>query len=326
MAMIARRLLFYLVTLWAAVSVNFMIPRLMPGTALDSILGRFQGQLTGRSMQALEAAFGLDHRQSEWAQYWTYLWNVLHGNLGVSTNYFPSTVASVVDASMPWTVILIGVTTVVAFVVGTLFGIVAGWRRGTVWESVIPIFGLLSSMPYFWFGQIAVALLAVQLDWFPFSGGYAPSLQIGWSGAFIASALYHAILPALTIVVSSLGGWALGMRNMMATTLSENYVMLARAKGLKNWRVVLLYAARNAILPNIASFALSLGFIVSGAVLVEVVFSYPGIGFVLYNAVTTNDYPLMQGIFLVIVVTVLLANLAADVVYLMLDPRTRRDA
>ncbi len=326
MRVIVRRLAFYLVTLWAAISINFIIPRLMPGTALDSILGRFQGQLTGQSMKALEAAFGLDKQQSVLVQYWTYLANTLTGDFGVSTNYFPSTVASVIGELMPWTVILVGVTTVLAFLIGTAFGIVAGWRRGTAWEGAIPLFGLLSSMPYFWLGQIAVALFAVQLDWLPFSGGYSPSLQAEWSGAFICSALYHAILPALTIVASAVGGWALGMRNMMATTLSESYLMLARAKGLKTWRIVLHYAARNAILPNIASFALSLGFIVSGAVLVEVVFSYPGIGFVLYNAVTTNDYPLMQGIFLVIVIAVLLANLAADLIYLLLDPRTRRAA
>jgi peptide/nickel transport system permease protein len=161
---------------------------------------------------------------------------------------------------------------------------------------------------------------------FPAAGGYEPGLVPEFSGEFIGSALYYAVLPALTIIISSVAGWILGMRNMMVTVSSEDYVTVAHAKGLPEKRVMLGYAARNAILPSISGFALSLGFIVSGALLVEMVFSYPGIGYVLFQGVNAKDYPLMQGVFLVITLAVLLANLLADVVYLLLDPRTRKAA
>jgi peptide/nickel transport system permease protein len=178
-------------------------------------------------------------------------------------------------------------------------------------------------VPYFWLGLLALTVFAVELGWFPLSGGYAPSVNVGFTWPFISSAIDHAVLPALTIVVSSIAGWLLGMRNVMISTLGEDYVLLADAKGLPRRRVTFSYAARNALLPNMAGFALSLGFIVSGAILTEVVFSYPGMGYVLFEAVTNEDFPLMQGIFLMITILVLLANLFADVIYVALDPRTR---
>jgi peptide/nickel transport system permease protein len=181
----------------------------------------------------------------------------------------------------------------------------------------------LSAVPYFWLGLVVLTIFAVKLNWFPLSSGYDPNLTVGFTWAFIWSATFHAVLPATTIIVSSIAGWLLGMRNVMMSTLGEDYVLLAEAKGLPRRRVTFTYAARNAILPNMAGFALSLGFIVSGAILTEVVFSYPGIGYVLFEAVTNEDYPLMQGIFLMITILVLLANLFADVMYAALDPRTR---
>jgi peptide/nickel transport system permease protein len=169
-----------------------------------------------------------------------------------------------------------------------------------------------------------VYLLGHDVHWFPLAGAYSSSVSVGVSGSFLASAAYHAVLPAITIVVASLGGWLLGMRNMMVSTLEEDYVTVAEAKGLSTRRIMFAYAARNAVLPSMASFALALGFVVSGAIVVEIVFSYPGIGYVLYQAVTNEDFPLMQGVFLVITLSVLLANLLADVAYVALDPRTRQ--
>jgi peptide/nickel transport system permease protein len=275
-------------------------------------------------VHAISLAFGLNTNEGLLGQYWSYLDQLFHGNLGVSVTYFPSTVGSVLRTALPWTVALVGVATVLSFVFGTLLGILSAWRRGSrTVDSLLPITAFLSAVPYFWLGLVVLTLFAVEVRWLPIAGGFSVDVTPGWSWAFISSAVDHAILPALTIVVSSIAGWLLGMRNMMISTLAEDYVLLAEAKGLHRRRVLYTYAARNAILPNVASFALSLGFIVGGAILTEIVFSYPGIGYVLFQAVSNNDYPLMQGVFLIITFMVLLANLLADVCYVLLDPRTR---
>jgi peptide/nickel transport system permease protein len=178
-------------------------------------------------------------------------------------------------------------------------------------------------VPYFWLALILVYVLSRILALFPGQGGYDVTLDIGWNWPFISSAIRHALLPALTIVLASVGGWLLGMRNMMVSTLSEDYVLTAEAKGLKRAKIMRSYAARNAVLPSIAGFAIALGFVVSGSVVTEQVFSYPGIGSKLLGAVTNNDYALMQGIFMYITVAVLAANLAVDLLYGVIDPRTR---
>ena len=319
-----RRAGFYLVTAWAAVTVNFFLPRLMPGNPAAAALSGELNTLPPQALKAEEAAFGLHTKTTLVVQYLNYISNTVHGQFGLSTSYYPAPVWSVIRAALPWTIGLVGICTVLGFLIGTGLGIIAGWRRGTAWELIVPMGTFLSAMAYFWFGLILVAVIGVELGWLPYAEGYAPEIPIGFTGQFVGSVLTHAVLPALTIVVPSLGGWALGMRNMMSTVLGEDYVTVARAKGVKPWRLAWQYAARNAILPNISGFALSLGFVVSGAIGVEVVFSYPGIGYVLYHAVTSNDYPLMQGIFLVIVLAVLVANLLADFVYVALDPRARR--
>jgi peptide/nickel transport system permease protein len=321
-----QRMSFYLITAWAALTLNFFLPRLMPGNPAAAALSSEQNTLPPQALKALTAAFGLRTSEGLLGQYGRYLADIFQGQLGISTSYFPAPVWSVIRAALPWTIGLVGVGTVLAFLIGTALGVVAGWRRGTAWELVVPVGTFLTAMAYFWFGLILVAFFGLKLGWLPFAGGYDAQDTVGLNGQFIGSVLSHAILPALTIVVPALGGWALGMRNMMSTVMGEDYVLMARAKGLRPWRVTWQYAARNAILPNISGFALSLGFVVSGAIGVEVVFSYPGIGYVLYHAVTSNDYPLMQGIFLVIVLAVLIANLIADFIYLLLDPRTRHAA
>lgn len=326
MRFLLRRLGFYLVTAWAAVTINFLIPRLMPGDPVQVLLARFQGQPTQQAVRALERTFGLDTEQSLLAQYGTYLHDLLHGQLGTSITYFPEPVSSVIASSLLWTICLVG-TTVISFTLGTLAGVVAAWHRGSkLADAMLPISTFFSGVPYFWIGLVALTVFGAALHWFPISGGTAVGQHVQLSLSFIASAVYHAALPALTIVVSSLGGWLVGMRNMTVATMGEDYVLIARAKGLKERRVMLAYAARNALLPNLSGFALSLGFIVGGAIVTEIVFSYPGIGFVLFNAVSSEDYPLMQGIFLVITLAVLCANLLADVGYVLLDPRIRQGA
>ena len=325
MRYVSRRFAFYLLTAVVAISLNFLLPRLMPGNPAQILLANFKGRVNPEAIKSVSAQFGLGHG-SMWSEYIQYWRQLLHGDLGISFTFYPSSVASVIGNTLPWTLWLIGLSTVISFAVGTLLGILAAWRRGSWLDSLMPITTFFSAMPYFWFGLVAAYVFSGLLGWLPQSGGYSDNVSIGWSWGFASSAIYHAFLPALTIIVSSIAGWMLGMRNMMLTTIDDDYVIMAEAKGLPARRIMFAYAARNAILPSIADFALSLGFVVSGAILTEIVFSYPGIGYTLYQAVENEDYPLMQGIFLVITLAVLIANLLADLCYAALDPRTRQGA
>jgi peptide/nickel transport system permease protein len=320
-----QRIAFYAFTAWAAITLKFFIPRMIPGDPVKSLLARFQGQMNTDAIESLYVLFGIDKNASLWSQYVDYWKQLLHGDLGLSFSAFPTPVAEVIADALPWTLALIGVTTVISFFVGTGVGILAGWRRGSWVDGVLPVTTFLSSVPYFWLGLLAIFLLTGPDSFFPASGGYDGAYVPAWDMYFIPSAIRHSLLPALTILITSVSGWILSMRNMMVTVSAEDYITVAHAKGLSDRRVALSYAARNALLPNVSGFALALGFIVGGTLLVEIVFSYPGLGFLLFRAVGAKDYPLMQGIFLVITISVLVANLLADMVYLFLDPRTRKE-
>ncbi len=322
---LVQRIVLYLVALWASATLNFLIPRLTPGDPALALLARMHGRIAPSALKALEAQYGISH-EPLFTQYTEYLGNLIHGNLGISfTNAEP--VTNVIARDLPWTLALVGVALVISFVVGTILGVVVAWWRGSHLDTLLmPFFTFISAIPYFWFALALVFLLGYVLTWLPTNGGYdiytyTPGLDLG----FLLSATKYAVLPAFTIVIGSIAGWMLGMRNTMITTLSEDYVLLAEAKGLSRWRVMMTYAARNAILPNITSFALSLGFIVSGSLLTEIVFNYPGIGYALLQGVENKDYPVIQGLFLIITIAVLVANLLADVVYVALDPRVRAE-
>ncbi len=324
MRFLSRRAVFYLIAAWAAITINFFIPRLMPGNPVEAVLARYQGQLTYRATRALEIAFGLNLHESLWSQYVQYWGNLAHGDLGLSFTYFPTPVSSIIAQSLPWTLVLVGLSTIIGWVLGILIGIVAGWHRGTRWDLVVPAGAFFRGIPTFWLGLIAVTVVGVNLRWLPASGGYSTRVVPSWTSGFITSALQHAVLPACVIVLGSMAGNLLGMRNMMVATLAEDFVIVGEAKGIPRRRMMFRYAARNAILPSVVGFALDMGFVVSGALLVERVFSYPGIGYVLFQAVGAEDYPLMQAIFLVTTLAVLGANIAADIVFVLVDPRTRR--
>jgi peptide/nickel transport system permease protein len=326
MRFLLRRLGFYLITAWAALTINFFLPRLMPGNPVQAALDKLQGTVSPGVVKALAAQFGINTKASMLSQYGHYWSQMVRGNLGVSTSQYPTTVTTIIAHALPWTIALVGIASIISFLLGTLLGIVIAWRRGSRLEGLLPVTTFLSAIPYFWLGLVFVSVFGVTLHWLPISGGYCQSLVPGFGGNFIRSAISHGLLPAITIVLASMAGWMVGMRNMMVTTLGEDYVMVAQAKGLSTRRVALTYAARNAILPNLAGFALQLGFVVAGSLLTEIVFSYPGIGLSLLQAVQDNDYPLMQGVFLVITVVVLLANFGADLLYVLLDPRTRQEA
>ena len=322
MSFIVRRVIFYLVAAWVALTINFFIPRAMPGNAVQAIMAKFPN-LTPSAYRALEAMLGVGHPGSIWHQYWAYLVNVGHLNFGTDVSQYPASVSSLLAQTIPWTITLVGTATVIAFAIGTALGIMAGWRRGGWLDRVLPGLMFFQAMPYFFLALILLELLAVRAHLFPIGQGYTGGLIPGWHWDFISSAIYHSLLPALTIVIASVAGWMLQMRNVMLTTIGEDYVLAAQAKGLPNHRVVWTYATRNALLPQLQGFGLALGFVVSGAIVMEIVFSYPGIGLLLLNAVTSNDYPLMQAIFLVITFAVLLANLIVDVIIVVADPRAR---
>jgi peptide/nickel transport system permease protein len=322
MSFIVRRLLFYVVAAWVALTINFFIPRAMPGNAVQSVMAKFPN-LQPSAYKAIQALLGVGHPGSIWSQYVSYLDDVFHFNFGTDVSQYPASVSSLLVQTLPWTIILVGTATVIAFLVGTALGIVAGWRHGGALDRVLPGLMFLQAIPYFFFALILVELLAIKTHVFPTGQGYDNGLIPGWHGDFISSALYHSLLPALTIVLTSIAGWMLQMRNVMITTIGEDYVIAAQAKGLSNRRVIFTYAARNALLPQLQGFGLAVGFVISGALVMEIVFSYPGIGLLLLNAVTSHDYPLMQGIFLVITFAVLIANLIVDMIIVFADPRAR---
>jgi peptide/nickel transport system permease protein len=325
MKRVLQRLGFYLFTAWAAITINFYIPRLTPGDPVQAQMAALGGQLDSHAAESLRILFGLDKHQSLISQYFSYLGQLAHGDLGVSFGSFPTPVSSVISQTLPWTLALLGLTTILAFLVGTALGVVAGWRRGSWADSLMPATTFVSSIPYFWLGLLTIYFFAVTHSWSPAGGGYDPSTVPGWNGPFVVSAFQHSILPALTILVTAVSGWILSMRNMMVTVGGEDYITVAHAKGLSERRVMFTYAARNALLPSVSGFGMALGLVVGGAFLVEYVFSYPGVGLELFIAIGRHDYPVMQGIFLVITLSVLAANLLADLVYLLLDPRTRKE-
>jgi peptide/nickel transport system permease protein len=325
MRYLLHRLGFFAITLWAAVTLNFLIPRLMPGDPASAMMARFHGRVNPSALHALQVAFGVDTSQSLWEQYVTYLHNTVTGNFGISLTYFPVPVSTEIGQALPWTAGLVGVSTVLAFAVGTLVGTVSGWRRGGVVDSVVPpVFVVSSALPYFWVGMILILVFSVMTNGaLPNDGAYDVSMIPSLTLPFVVDVLRHALLPAATIIIASVGAWILTMRNNMVTVVAEDYVRMGRAKGLSDRTIMYQYAARNALLPNLAGFAMSLGFVVAGSILVEYVFNYPGLGYMLLNAVNNLDYPLMQALFLMITVAVLVAILVCDFLTAWLDPRAR---
>jgi peptide/nickel transport system permease protein len=309
-------------TLFVSLTINFFLPRLMPGDPAKALMDRMEG-VPAEALDSVRAAFGLDTKDTLIVQYGKYIGNTLKGDFGISLSRFPMPVSSVLKSALPWTLGLMGICTVIGFVLGTLMGIASAWYRKTRLASfTVGFFSFIRSFPYFWLGLFLVYLFSFKLKIFPLGGAFSIDQTRG-STAWWLSVLNHGILPALTITLSSLGGWMLTMRNNMINVLAEEYITLAMAKGLPLKRIKLMYAARNAILPSVTGFAMSLGFIVGGGLVTEMVFAYPGIGYMLYQAVNAKDYPLMQAIFLFIAAAVLVANFFADIAIMFLDPRVR---
>jgi peptide/nickel transport system permease protein len=327
MTVFVRRIGFYLLAAAAAVTLDFFIPRLVPGDPVLTALAGLKGSAPPGALKALELQYGEGGPHKSLLDQYFHYWNMLlHGDLGYSLSLGNVPVTHVIAQHMWWTIVLVGMATIISFVVGTLIGTLAAWRRGSWIEALLPLTTFLQALPYFFLATLLILAFSVKLGWFPSVGGFDfTTSHVGLNWAFIKDAVFHGILPALTIVGASLAGWIIGMRNQVVTVRDEDYVLLAEAAGLSPRRVV-WYAMRNAILPQVSSFALALSFVVGGSLLTEIVFSYPGIGFTLLQAVQSLDYSLVQGIFLVITLVVLVANLIADIVYVALDPRARQEA
>ena len=322
---VLRRVGVFLLVIWAAASINFAIPRLSPVDPVrESLLkvtslGASQGEMDVLT-QTFSARFGLD--QPVWKQYLTYLSDLAQANLGYSISFYPARVADLIVVALPWTMVLVGLATLLSFVIGTVIGAFMAW---SVVPRTIKVIGppllTLSAIPYYLLGLILIYLFAFLTRVFPLGGGYSVGVAPELTPEFLGDALRHAILPALSIVLADMGGWALGMRGMMVTVQGEDVMTLAEAKGLNPGRIFLRYGVRNAILPQFTSLALSMGRVVSGAILVEIVFAYPGVGNLLYQAIRSFDYFVIYGVAFMLIVAIGLATLILDLMLPVLDPR-----
>ncbi|RYE81243.1 MAG: ABC transporter permease [Hyphomicrobiales bacterium] len=322
---VARRLGIMLLVVFLAVSINFALPRLMPGDPIQAQLSQLLASGGGSGdisamVEAYQQRFGLD--QPVWNQYFAYWQALFRLDLGYSLTNYPERVDSAIANSLPWTLGLLGVATAVSFTVGTLLGGVMGWPQTPRW---VRNFGsgvvLLSSVPYFLIGMILLYLFAIVFRWFPAGGGMPFGMNAGFNVETIGGVLWHGTLPALSIIIAEIGAWAIGMRGMLVSVLGEDYITLAEAKGNKPRRILSRYGMRNALLPQLTKLAMTLGHIVSGAILVEVIFSYPGVGFRLYQAIQSKDYFVIQGIVLLLSVSIAIAMFILDLIYPLIDPR-----
>jgi peptide/nickel transport system permease protein len=322
----ARRLLFYVFAIWVALTVNFLLPRLMPGDPIGGLLQHLTpAQLAANPglIDTYRALLG-GGNHSIWQDYVTYLGRVAHFNFGISTSNYPTPVSEVVGRTLPYSIFLVGVAFLLAFVVGTTIGMIAAWRRGGAVDNVlVSTFMAVGAFPAFFTALLALYFLGLKANWFPIQHAYDTGLEPGFNYAFLSSAFRHAQLPIIVIVAAYAGGWVLNMRTVMINTISEDYVAMAQAKGLSDRRVMTLYAGRNAILPPLNGFAPLFAAAVGGLVFIEYIFSYPGAGYTLQQAVLGNDYPLAQALLVVLSVCVILANLVMDILNLILDPRLR---
>ncbi|MCC6175309.1 MAG: ABC transporter permease [Chloroflexi bacterium] len=321
-----KRVGFFLLIVWLAATLNFFIPRLSGQNPIrermieQAVLGGYVHQGMNEMVAEYEQRFGLD--QPLWVQYVNYVSDLARGDFNYSIANYPRTVSEMLAEALPWTIGLLLVTTLLSFTLGTLLGAFMGWPRAPAYLNyILPPLLALHALPYYLFGLVLMYVVAFQTGWFPIFGGYTPGTIPDLSLSFILDILLHAFLPAMSIILVNIGGWALTMRAMVVTAQGEDYITFADAKGLKDRTIFLRYAVRNTILPQATALALALGQIVSGAVLVEVIFGYPGVGSVLFAAIRQADWFLIQGAVFTVVVTIGLATLILDLVYPILDPR-----
>lgn len=324
MTFILRRLAFYLAAFVVAASINFALPRLMPGNPVDIMFSEAEGRIPPEVRDRMAETFGFVDKPL-YQEYLTYLASVFTWDLGISIKFYPLPVAEVLGRALPWTVFLAGTAALLAFILGSWLGINAAWRRGSRLDALVsPAALTLQSIPAVVLALTLLFVFGVTLRWLPTGYAYAPALDPGLDFTFLGSAAYHAVMPLTTLILTSFGAYLITMRNNMIGQLGEDHVMMAAAKGLSDAEVRYRYAARNALLPSVTAFALTLGHVLGGSLVTEVVFNYPGLGNLLYLGIIARDYPLIQGQLLIMTLAILAANLVVDLVYVVLDPRLRR--
>ena len=322
-----KPILLALITVWAALTFTFVLIRQMPGDVLHTFALRIQNSQGIAYEQAREMAklqINYDPDEPVLQQYVHYLGHLAQGELGRSTTYrIP--VSTLLVSALPWTMFITFLAAGISFVIGVSLGLWAAWRRGTWLDPALTFYATLTqAIPDFLIGVMLLLVLGVRLQWMPLRGAYGPETDPGWNLAFMASLLHHAILPVLAFSIPAVGNWALSAKASATSVLGEDYLLVARAKGLKPWRILRDYLGRNALLPLIASLATSLGGLLGGSMLIETLFGYPGLGYFLAQSIGTRDYPLMQGLFLLSTLAIVLGNLSAEWLSRILDPRLKR--
>ncbi len=312
-----------LFTAWFAVTLDFFIPRLLPGDPAVMLLGRLRGDVKPEALEAVRAAFGLSEGPW-WAQYVAWLSRVVRGDLGVSVARFPEPVAEVIGRALPWTLFLSVGATLLSFALGSALGVAAAKRPGGWLDRLVaPALVLIGAFPYFWLAMMSLWVVSWQADLLPSRHAWDDGLQPGLTAEFVVSVIRHAILPTSTLVLAGAGGWMVGMRNVVEALQSEPWAVFARARGLSEGHILWRYVLRLALVPQVSALGLSLGYAVSGALLTEMVFAYPGTGWLLLEAVRGQDWPLLQGLFLVLALTVTALSAGVDVLVGWLDPRAQ---
>ena len=329
-AIILRRVGMLLLVVWAASTLIFFVPRLAPGNPVrDKLLAATEQGASAMDMRALveayNAKFGLD--RPLWEQYLHFLADTARFDLGFSIAYYPSRTTDMIVTALPWTIGLLTTTTLLGFLIGTILGALTVWQGAwRLFRYLVPLLMIFSAVPFYLIGLVLIYVFSYQLGWFPLGGGVGIRSATTMSWALAAEIFHHSILPALSIVLATVGIWALSMRGMMVTVQGEDYMTFAEAVGLTDRRRFLQYGLRNAILPQLTLLALSLGHVISGSILVELVFGYPGVGQQLYRAIQHLDYFVIYGIVFILICTIAIAMLIMDLVYPLLDPRIRRAA
>jgi peptide/nickel transport system permease protein len=325
---ILRRFGLFVVVIWGAATLNFFLPRLAPGDPVRERLFALstQGGLTQTGIEEMVASynkrFGLD--LPLWRQYLNYLWDMVRFDFGYSLSFFPVKAGTLIYDALPWTIGLLLVTTVLSFVIGTLFGALIAWPKAPRWlEYAAAPMLTLAAIPYYLLALVLLYVVAFSWKLLPLSGGYTAGTQQQMTLDFWMDVLKHSILPALSIILAAIGSWAIGIRGMMISTVGEDYMTFAEARGLKSSTMFFRYGLRNALLPQVTSLALSLGHIVSGALIVEVVFTFPGAGSLLYNAIKGADFFVVYGVVFMVILTLGIATMLVDLAYPLLDPRIR---
>lgn len=315
-----RRIISNIAVLITALIINFLIPRLMPGTPVDFFAGG--SKISAEVQQAIIRRFGLDKPVIE--QFWLYMANAVRGDFGYSFYYYPQKVWDLIKFALPWTLFINLSALVLQIAIGYYLGVMAAWKAGKRTDTVLQTLSLgLQSTPLFWLAMIVIYVFSFKTGWFPIAGAYTPAADYANIFEKILDIMQHAFLPVLTLTIGQFGVFQLILRNTMVNVLKEQYMMIARAKGLSENRIKYGHAARNALLPMTTFIGLCFAATISGSIFIETIFAYPGIGKLVYDAAFDRDYPVLQGCFLVFSVFIVLANFAVDIVYKYIDPRIR---